>query len=149
MTLLSPARHEVLISLGRSGPGDGGIFEFSSQLARRIAAAAPLWREAHGVEFSFHLRPELQGEFGDDVGYLEVNRWQRLRHRQPQRYVLWHSLHQLNKTRPPTGCGPRVVTFHDLNYLYGRNAFSTWRHHRRTLARVRASVAWALRTTVM
>jgi hypothetical protein len=32
------------------------------------------------------------------------------------------------------GLGRRVVTVHDLNYLYGRNAFSTWRHHRRTRA---------------
>ena len=75
------------------------------------------------------------GLFGADVGYLPVTRWQRLRHVQPQRFALWHSLHQLNKTLPPAGCGPRVVTVHDLNYLYGRNAFSTWRHHRRTAAR--------------
>jgi hypothetical protein len=30
-----------------------------------------------------------------------------------------------------------VVTVHDLNYLYGRNAFSTWRHGRRTRALLR------------
>jgi glycosyltransferase involved in cell wall biosynthesis len=40
----------------------------------------------------------------------------------------------LNKTRPPVACGLRVVTVHDLNYLYGRNAFSRWRHQRRTQA---------------
>jgi glycosyltransferase involved in cell wall biosynthesis len=53
---------------------------------------------------------------------------------QREPFALWHSLHQLNKNRPPAGCGPRLVTVHDLNYLYGRNAFSTWRHHRRTRA---------------
>lgn len=130
----APARRQVLLSLGGSGPGDGGIFEFSSQLARRIATAAPAWRETHGVGFTFHVRPDLTGVFGPDVDYLPVTRWQRLRHVQPLRYALWHSLHQLNKSRPPAGCGPRVVTVHDLNYLYGRNAFSTWRHHRRTRA---------------
>ena len=83
---------------------------------------------------AFHVREKLVGLFGDDVAYLPVTRWQRLRHVQPQRYALWHSLHQLNKTRPPAGCPMRLVTVHDLNYLYGRNAFSTWRHHRRTRA---------------
>ena len=29
------------------------------------------------------------------------------------------------------------MTVHDLNYLYGRNAFSTWRHQRRTRALMR------------
>lgn len=134
MTLLSPARHEVLISLGRSGPGDGGIFEFSSQLARRIAAAAPLWREAHGVEFSFHLRPELQGEFGDDVGYLPVRCMQRYLHRTPRPFALWHSTHQMNKSRPPQGNPSRLVTIHDLNYLHGRPRLSVWRHDRRLRA---------------
>ena len=33
--------------------------------------------------------------------------------------------------------GTRLVTVHDLNYLYGRNAFSRWRHHRRTLKAMR------------
>jgi glycosyltransferase involved in cell wall biosynthesis len=48
-------------------------------------------------------------------------------------------LHQLNKNLPPQmeAAGRRVVTVHDLNYLVGRNAFSTWRHHRRTLALMR------------
>jgi glycosyltransferase involved in cell wall biosynthesis len=33
--------------------------------------------------------------------------------------------------------GRRVVTVHDLNYLIDRNAFSTWRHHSRTLTLMR------------
>lgn len=128
------ANCEVLVSLGRSAPGDGGIFEFSSQLIQRVVAAAPAWRDLHGVRFTVHLREDLIGLFGPAVGYLPMTSWQRLRHVQPRRYALWHSLHQLNKTRPPAGCGIRLLTVHDLNYLYGRNAFSTWRHHRRMRA---------------
>ena len=134
MGLLSPARHEVLISLGRSGPGDGGIFEASSQLALRIAAAAPAWRSLHDVGFTFHLRPELSGAFGPDVGYLPLQPVQRWVHRTPRPVALWHSTHQMNKTLPPVGCTRRLVTVHDLNYLYGRSAFSRWRHQRRGLA---------------
>lgn len=139
MGLLSPARHEVLISLGRSLPGDGGIFEFSSQLAQRIAAAAPLWREAHEVGFSFHLRPELQGLFGGDVGYLPLQPLQRYLHRTPRPFAVWHSTHQMNKSLPPQGSLRRLVTIHDLNYLHGRPSLSVWRHDRRLRALLRRS----------
>lgn len=128
------------ISLGNIGALHDGLGEFALQIGQRIAQQAPVWRAQHGVAFDFHLKPALKGLFGDQVGYLPVNRWQRIRHVQPQPYALWHSLHQLNKTLPPPmepGSGRRVVTVHDLNYLYGRNAFSTWRHHRRTRALLR------------
>ncbi len=126
------ALNRIGISLGNIGALHDGLGEFSLQLGRRIAAAAPLWRERDGVAIDFHLRDKLRGLFGDEVGYLGVNRWQRLHHVQPQPYALWHSLHQLNKTLPPRRCGPRLVTVHDLNYLYNPSAFSRWRHHRRT-----------------
>ena len=126
------------ISLGNIGALHDGLGEFSLQIGRRIAAAAPEWRQEYGVEFSFHLREKLFGLFGSDVQYLPVNRWQRVQHVQPGiAFALWHSLHQLNKTLPPQAAGVRVVTVHDLNYLYGRNALSRWRHHRRTLALAR------------
>ena len=125
------------ISLGNIGALHDGLGEFSLQIGQRIAAQAPAWREQFGIAFDFHLRDRFFGLFGNDVGYLGVSRWQRLRHVQPQPYALWHSLHQLNKNLPPRQAGVRVVTVHDLNYLYGRNAFSTWRHHRRTQALMR------------
>jgi glycosyltransferase involved in cell wall biosynthesis len=125
------------ISLGNIGALHDGLGEFSLQIGQRIARAAPDWRVRHGIEFTFHLRDKFFGLFGPHVGYLAVSRWQRLRHVQPQPFALWHSLHQLNKNLPPAACGPRVVTVHDLNYLYGHNAFSTWRHHRRTRALLR------------
>lgn len=134
---MNPPRR-IGISLGNIGALHDGLGEFSSQIGQRIAAAAPAWRQEHGVEFSFHLRDKLSGLFGSDVQYLPVNRWQRVRHVQPgPAFALWHSLHQLNKTLPPQGSGVRVVTVHDLNYLYGRNAVSRWRHQRRTQALVR------------
>jgi len=124
--------HRVGISLGGIGALQDGLGEFALQIGQRIARVAPEWRERHGIAFDFHLREKLSGLFGTEVGYLPVTRWQRYSHVRPQRYALWHSLHQLNKTLPPADCGPRVVTVHDLNYLYGPSAFSRWRHHRRT-----------------
>ena len=134
VSLLAPARLEILVSLGRSAPGDGGIFEFSSQLAQRIPAAAPAWRERDGVGFTFHLRPELQGAFGADVGYLPLQPSHRYLHRTPRAIALWHSTHQMNRSQPPRGCRHRLLTIHDLNYLYGRPRLSVWRHNRRLRA---------------
>jgi len=122
------------ISLGNLGNLHDGLGEFAVQIGRAVASAAPVWRERDNVQFDFHLRQEHAGLFGPDVGYLPVKRWQRWRHVQPDRYDIWHSLHQLNKNLPPAGAGLRMVTVHDLNYLYGRNSWSTWRHHRRTRA---------------
>ena len=135
-----PALRRIGISLGNIGAFHDGLGEFSLQIGQRIARAAPQWRQQHGIQFVFHLRERLFGSFGpagDALGYLPVTRWQRLHHVQPHPFALWHSLHQLNKTRPPQGAAVRVVTVHDLNYLYGRNAFSTWRHHRRTVTLMR------------
>jgi len=127
------------ISLGNIGALNDGLGEFSLQLGRRIAAAAPAWREQDGIGFDFHLREKLVGLFGSDVGYLTVNRWQRLRHVRPEPYALWHSLHQLNKNLPPRDVGPRLVTVHDLNYLHKTSTFSRWRDERRTQALLRRS----------
>jgi glycosyltransferase involved in cell wall biosynthesis len=133
MAEAAPGR--IGISLGHIGSLHDGLGEFSSQLGRRIAAAAPLWRAEHGITFDFHLRRQHFGLFGPDVGYLEVSRWQRLLHRQPLRYRLWHSLHQVNKTRPPLGCPVRVLTVHDLNPLHvAENGWARWRALRRALA---------------
>ncbi len=129
-------RH-IGISLGNIGALHDGLGEFASQIGQRIAALAPAWLEAHGVQVHFHLKRKLFGLFGEHVSYLEVTRLQRVWHRQVQPFALWHSLHQLNKTLHPqmvAGSAARLVTVHDLNYLYGRNAFSTWRHDRRTRA---------------
>ena len=133
----APTERHLGVSLGNIGALHDGLGEFALQIGTRIAAQAGDWHARHGIRIHFHLRERLHGLFGPGVGYLHVNRWQRLRHVQPVRFALWHSLHQLNKNLPPRGAGVRLVTVHDLNYLYGRNALSTWRHHRRTLALMR------------
>lgn len=124
-------RH-IGISLGDMRGLNDGLGEFALQLGQRLAAQATRWREQHGLALHFHLRPQLVGLFGPEVGYLPVTRWQRFHHSRGEGFALWHSLHQLNKTLPPRGAAVRMLTVHDLNYLYGRNRISTWRHHRRT-----------------
>ncbi len=137
------SERRVGISLGNIAALHDGLGEYALQLGTRIAAQAPAWRAEHGIVFDFHLRERLFGLFGSAVGYLPVRRWQRLRHVQPQPYALWHSLHQLNKNLPPgmLSGATRLLTVHDLNYLYGPRAYSRWRHQRRTLALMRRTDA--------
>jgi glycosyltransferase involved in cell wall biosynthesis len=126
-------RH-VGISLGNIGALHDGLGEFSWQIGQRLAARAARWRAEHGLVLHVHCRERLGPLFGSTVRYIPVNRWQRWRHVRPEQFALWHSLHQLNKTLPPAGTAVRLATVHDLNYLYGRNALSIWRHDQRTRA---------------
>jgi glycosyltransferase involved in cell wall biosynthesis len=125
------------ISLGNLGNLHDGLGEFAVQMGTALAAAAPRWAERDSLHVDFHLRAEHVGLFGPDVGYLPVSRWHRYHHVQPQHYELWHSLHQVNKTLPPAGAGQRLVTIHDLNYVYGRKGWASWRQQRRAQAMVR------------
>lgn len=126
------ATRHIGISLGDIGGLNDGLGEFARQIGQRLADRAPAWRERHGLVLHVHVREALIGLFGDAVYYLPVTRWQRYRHVRPERFALWHSLHQLNKTRPPQGCDVRLLTLHDLNYVYHPSAFSRWRHDRQT-----------------
>ena len=129
---MNPRR--IRISLGNIASLHDGLGEFSLQIGQRFAAQALVWRERHGIEFHFHMRETLHGLFGAEVGYLDVHRWQQWHAAIAGPWAPWHSLHQLNRTLPPRQAAMRLATVHDLSYRYGRNAFSTWRHHRRTLA---------------
>lgn len=124
------ARH-IGISLGQMRSLRDGLGEVSRQLCERIGHAAPALRREHGIEFWIHCRPELHGLFGDAVRYLPISKWQRIWHRPSVAFDIWHSLHQLNKTLPPQGARHRMVTVHDLNYLYFKGDFSRWRDQRR------------------
>lgn len=124
------ARH-IGISLGQMRSLRDGLGEVARQFCDRIGRAAADLRRTHGIEFWIHSRPELHGLFGDEVRYLSINKWQRVWHRQPVTFDIWHSLHQLNKTLPPQGARHRMVTVHDLNYLYFKGSFSRWRDQRR------------------
>ena len=137
---MNPRR--IGISLGNIGALHDGLGEFASQIGQRVAAVAPAWRERYGVAIDFHLREKFSGLFGNDVGYLHVNRWHRVRHAQPEPYALWHSLHQLNKNLPPLmqpDTHARLTTVHDLNYLYEGKSYSSWRRHRLALALMQRS----------
>jgi glycosyltransferase involved in cell wall biosynthesis len=134
----------VGISLGNLGDFVGGLGEFSYQLGQTLADQAPALREQQGLEFHIHCLPALHGCFGPGVNYLPVQRSQEWRHRAPVSLDLWHATSQLNRYGPPQGHGRRLVTVHDLNYVYEKTGLSRWRHQwrmRRLLRHADALVA--------
>lgn len=95
-----------------------GLGEFAVQLGRRIAAQAAEWRLRYGVVFSFHMRDELHGLFGEDVNYLSQHKNQKFIHLADTRFALWHTLNQHARFVAPLGTRHWVMTVHDFNFLY-------------------------------
>lgn len=120
------------ISLGKTSNFQDGLGEFSVQLCSRLADQAVQLKERFGIHLFFHMRARLHGMFGDEVSYLPATSRQDSLHLQKERFSLWHKLHQLNRMRAPLGTPHRLMTVHDLNFLYFKTGYSRWRDLRRT-----------------
>ena len=114
----SPLRR-IGIGFGRVKIWHDGLGEFSRQLGLQLAQQAPLLRDKHGIELYFHLGRPWHGMFGDAVMYLPLRPSQRLFHVRYPRFDLWHTLTQHNRFLPPVNARHRLLTVHDLNFLYG------------------------------
>jgi glycosyltransferase involved in cell wall biosynthesis len=105
-----------------------GLGEFSVQLGRRVVARAAALRAEHGVRLHLYLREERHGLFGDGVEYQPLRETQRVLHLAPRRFDLWHTLNQHVAYRPPLGARRRLLTVHDLNFLYVKRGVSLARN---------------------
>lgn len=74
------------------------------------------------MHFNFLVRDRQMNTYGDKVGYLK--------HRSiykvfpfliSRRFDLWHSVHQLYRECPRNNSTKRILTIHDLNFLYEKN----------------------------
>lgn len=80
---------------------------------------------------------EMIGKFGNEVDYLSSSK--RLNRCFPflfPKFDVWHSTHQLSQFRPFYSGTKRILTFHDLNYLYEREGFSRYRKHRQLQGKI-------------
>lgn len=116
------ARLNIGLSLGKLGSLMDGLGEYSSQLCKHIAQAAPEWRERWGVQFHIHMPQQWHGAFGDEFEYLAVRPWDSRVHVATRRFDIWHTLHQLGRIDAPWGTRHAILTIHDLNPLYHDSA---------------------------
>ena len=74
------------------------------------------------MHFNFLVRDRQMNTYGEKVGYLK--------HRSiykvfpfliSRRFDLWHSVHQLYRECPRNNSTKRILTIHDLNFLYEKN----------------------------
>jgi glycosyltransferase involved in cell wall biosynthesis len=107
------------ISFGAIESWNDGLGEFSRQLGQRYAQSAKHLRSALGVQLHFHMPAKWHGLFGEEVQYMDVLPSHRKWYLSRTRFALWHTLHQHNRYRPPLFTPQRVLTIHDLNFLYG------------------------------
>lgn len=119
------------ISFGQLKTWHDGLGEVSQRLGMFIASEADKLRES-GIDLHYHLPQKWHGHFGDNVNYLATNRLQRIIHLHHERFDLWHTLHQHNRFLPPLGSKQRLLTVHDLNFLYSNSPTRIHRHIRRT-----------------
>lgn len=109
--------HHIGLSFGRVEHWHDGLGEFSLQLGRQLAAAAPGLRSNEGIVLHYHLPARWRGTFGPQVQYIDATALQRLFHRRREHFSVWHSLHQFNRFKPPQKVRQRLQTVHDLNFL--------------------------------
>ena len=80
------------------------------------------------------------GSFGSQVSYVEAKPLLRSFPFLFSQYDLWHSIHQLSPFRP-THATPRLLTIHDLNFLYEKEGAKRQRYLRRLQSECNASSA--------
>ncbi len=102
----------------------------------QIALNYGRWYATHAESMDGQVRVTLLvprgyiGAFGDGVDYIEAKDIYRLMPQLMPRYDLWHSIHQLTPFRPRKGT-PRILTIHDLNFLYEKHGAKQQRYLRR------------------
>ncbi len=133
--MTAPVQRRIGIGLGNLKQFTDGIGEFTRNLCTELATRAPALQQTQGIRLAFHLQDSLVGCFGDEVDYLPRQRLHEVWHRQPQRFDVWHTLMQLNRYKPPAGTRFRILTLHDLNFVYFKSRPSQWRNRIR-LARL-------------
>lgn len=90
----------------------------------QIAMSYGQWYAAHpetiveGCEVTLLVPKAFVGAFGDKVDYLEARDIYRLLPCLMPRYDLWHSIHQMSPFRPSSRSTRRIVTIHDVNFIY-------------------------------
>lgn len=96
-----------------------GVGEFCRQLGTRIGQRAADLRNRYGIEFHFILPPRWEGCFGKDVRYIPLP--VALRHLlsiDPRPADLFHMPHQYCRFKHLHRARHRLMTIHDVNFMY-------------------------------
>ena len=73
------------------------------------------------MHFNFLVRDKQMNTYGEKVGYLKHRSIYKVFPFFIRRFDLWHSVHQLYRECPRNKSTKRILTIHDLNFLYEKN----------------------------
>lgn len=99
----------------------------------RYLQVHPLPKE-EDIQISLLVPKGWMGAFGDSIRYIEAkDRYRRMPWLIPhgKEFDLWHSIHQLSAFQPPRGIQHRILTIHDLNFIYEKSGRKQHRFLRR------------------
>jgi glycosyltransferase involved in cell wall biosynthesis len=119
--------YKIAVCFGKYRKDKDGLGEFCYQIGHRLAERADELIEKHNIQLYFHLKKDMHGFFGGQVKYLKLHDRHRVYNEILSHFDIWHSLHQHISQKPPLRVGTRLLTMHDLNYLYGPEG-NEWNH---------------------
>lgn len=108
-----------------------GIYEYCAQLGRAL-----LRRLQADESLSFYLPPDLNVDWGGAWRCVPQRQWHRFHVPRQPGASIWHATYQETRYMPRWPV-PRILTVHDLNFLYEpRSQRSLQRHRKRVLGNV-------------
>ncbi len=84
-----------------------------------------------GCEVTLLVPKAFVGAFGKKVRYLEARDIYRLLPCLMPHYDLWHSIHQMSPFRPCSHSTRRILTIHDVNFIYEKQGAKRQKYIRR------------------
>ncbi len=86
---------------------------------------------APGCDVTLLVPKDYCGAFGSNVNYLVAKDIYRYLPSLMPRYDLWHSIHQFSPFRPSAASTRRIVTIHDVNFIYEKQGAKRQRYVQR------------------
>lgn len=121
----------VLIDLDRLKDLNTGLGQFALQLGTTLSRL-----DEQQLQFVFLVPPKFNGFFGRQVQYENISLTRRYFPLACRTYDMWHSIHQDSAYTPAGQHTPTLLTIHDLNFLFEKNARKAEKRLRRLQKKV-------------
>lgn len=93
---------------------------------------------AKSLDFEVHLLvpKSYMGAFGNDVFYHQARELQTIFPFLFPKFDVWHSIHQLSRFKPSRCSTQTILTIHDLNFLYEKDASKIQKYSKRLATKI-------------
>ncbi|MDE6491272.1 MAG: glycosyltransferase family 4 protein, partial [Muribaculaceae bacterium] len=112
---------------------------YMTHLGRGLARRAPQLKRDHDIVFRFVVPKDYAGCFGSDVEYMEMATIQRhfTRWNREWQSDIFHTPTQFCAFKSMPRAGHRLMTIHDINFVYTKSGIRLKRAHARLQRRLR------------